>query len=111
MFEERNNLLVKAIEWNSVRIISEIVNNIKKSLKLVCEDYSDYQNTKYEKLNIIREVRNDLVDEIYKEDEDDPQLDIWKCVLVVPWWRISFKYKMFKIDEEEKKKKELMKEK
>jgi hypothetical protein len=32
--------------------------------------------------------------------------EVWKWILVVPWWRISFEYKRHMIDIREKEKKE-----
>jgi hypothetical protein len=36
-------------------------------------------------------------------DDDIPEIDIWKWLLVIPWWRISFEYKRHMIDLKQKK--------
>jgi hypothetical protein len=60
---------------------------------------------------VLRKEANDLIKEIelkllaenrmeYMESNEDPPVETWNWVLVVPWWRIIFEYKRFKIDEE-----------
>jgi hypothetical protein len=29
----------------------------------------------------------------YFDDPNNPESEVWKWILVVPWWRISFEYK------------------
>jgi hypothetical protein len=54
-------------------------------------------------IKMIREALEEESDNYYQDDESDPEVEIWKWILVVPWWRIIFEYKRFKLDQEAKK--------
>jgi hypothetical protein len=39
---------------------------------------------------MIRKALEEETDNCYQDDESDPEAEIWRWVLVVPWWRIIF---------------------
>jgi hypothetical protein len=56
-----------------------------------------------ETIDLISEIETKLAIEEkkkYCESDDDPPVEVWKWCVVVPWWRIIFEYKRFKLDEE-----------
>jgi hypothetical protein len=66
----------------------------------------DMCETVQEALLLIKMIREELeeeTDNCYQDDESDPEAEIWRWVLIVPWWRIIFEYKRFKLDQEAKK--------
>jgi hypothetical protein len=38
----------------------------------------------------------------YTENDDNPAIEVWRWVLVVPWWRVIFECKRHMIDLKEK---------
>jgi hypothetical protein len=54
-----------------------------------------------ETIDLIKEIEVKVLTKQFKESNDDPPVEVWNWVLVVLWWRISFDYKRYKLDEEE----------
>jgi hypothetical protein len=68
---------------------------------------NQYYGAADEALEMIKEIGNTFEEELknqYCEDEMDPEVDVWRWILVVPWWRIIFEFKRFQLDKKEKEK-------
>lgn len=56
--------------------------SIHDDLKLVCGDILEFEISREEALNIIGNDRTLAIKEVYKEDENNSVIDVWKWALV-----------------------------
>jgi hypothetical protein len=51
-------------------------------------------------------LEDDDIRNKYQDDDENPEVEIWKWILVVPWWCVFFEYNWYMIDLERKLKEE-----